>query len=95
MASKVGLKEAEYQGLTTIIPSLHEEILTQTGLMLDKLETLNQKDGGFYLDEITSKVNLLINELRTIKESMNSVYEVNEEIVTSFMRAIDNYDTLC
>lgn len=95
MASKIGLKAAEYQGLTTVLPQIHSDNLEQIENILVKIQELNQQGGGFYLDEITPKVNLLINELKNIKESMCSVYETNEEIVASFIRTIDNYDTLC
>ncbi len=95
MAAKIGLKEAEYQEMQTTLPQIHGDNIEQINNVLTKIQTLNQQGGGFYLTEITPKVNKLIEELENIKSSMNSIYEANEEIVASFVKTIDNYDTLC
>lgn len=95
MAAKVGLKEAEYQDLQTDLPQIHTDNLEQIEKVLTKIESLNQRGGGFYLTEITPKVEKIVEELNSIKNSMSSAYETNGEIVGSFVRTIDNYDTLC
>lgn len=94
MAEKVGLKEMEYQDLTADLPQIHEDNLEQIEKVLTKMELLNQQGGGFYLTEITPKVEKLVEELRNIKNMMGSAYETTENIVSSFVRVIDNLDTL-
>lgn len=95
MAEKVGLKEAEYEDLTVGLPQIHEDNLEQIEKILTKIELLNQQGGGFYLTEITPKVEKITEELKNIKDMMRSAYETNENIVNSFIRVIDNFDTLC
>lgn len=95
MAAKVGLKEAEYQELVTSLPQIHEDNLEQIEKVLVKIQSLNQQGGGFYLTEITPKVEKIVEELKNIKSLMSSAYETNEDVISSFMRVIDNYDTLC
>lgn len=94
MAEKVGLKDAEYQDLMANLPQIHEDNLEQIEKVLTKIELLNQQGGGFYLTEITPKVEKLVEELRNIKNMMGTAYETTENIVSSFIRVIDNYDTL-
>lgn len=94
MAAKVGLKEAEYQYLVVNLPQIHEDNLEQIEKILTKIELLNQQGGGFYLTEITPKVEKIVYELKNIKSMMCSVYETNENIANSFVRAIENLDTL-
>ncbi len=94
MAEKVGLKEMEYQDLTADLPQIHEDNLEQIEKVLTKMELLNQQGGGFYLTEITPKVEKIVYELKNIKSMMCSVYETNENIVNSFIRTIENLDTL-
>lgn len=95
MAEKVGLKEAEYQDLLADLPQIHEDNLEQIEKILTKIQSLNQRGGGFYLTEITPKVEKIIEELKNIKDMMRSAYETNEDIVGSFIRVIDNFDTMC
>lgn len=95
MAEKVGLKDAEYRDLMANLPQIHEDNLEQIEKVLTKIELLNQQGGGFYLTEITPKVEKLVEELRNIKNMMGTAYETTENIVSSFIRVIDNYDTLC
>lgn len=95
MAEKVGLKEVEYQDLLANLPQIHEDNLEQIEKILTKMQSLNQRGGGFYLTEITPKVEKLVEELKNIKSMMSSAYETNEDIVGSFIRVIDNLDTLC
>lgn len=95
MAEKVGLKDAEYQDLMANLPQIHEDNLEQIEKVLTKIELLNQQGGGFYLTEITPKVEKLVEELRNIKSMMGTAYETTENIVSSFIRVVDNYDTLC
>lgn len=95
MAAKVGLKEAEYQELAASLPQIHEDNLEQIEKVLVKIQSLNQQGGGFYLTEITPKAEKIAGELKNIRSLMSSAYETNEEVISSFMRAIDNYDTLC
>lgn len=94
MAEKVGLKEAEYQDLLADLPQIHQDNLEQIENILAKMQSLNQRGGGFYLTEITPKVEKLVEELKNIKSMMSSAYETNEDIVGSFIRVIDNLDTL-
>lgn len=95
MAEKVGLKDTEYQDLMANLPQIHEDNLEQIEKVLTKIELLNQQGGGFYLTEITPKVEKLVEELRNIKSMMGTAYETTENIVSSFIRVVDNYDTLC
>ena len=95
MASKVGLKDAEYSALASGVKRCHDDSLSQIETAIQKLRSLNSKGGGLYAKALTPKVDAVVKQLNSIKKSMESVYTAHEEIIKSFQTAIDNYDIDC
>ena len=95
MADKVGLKENEYTDWTSGIKSGHQDILTQIEAVLAKMESLNDREGGFYTKDLKPKVDAVVGEVRNLASSISTVYSTHEDIVDSFQQSIDDYDTCC
>lgn len=92
MADKVGVKENEYTELAAQIQEVHTASLESIQTALDKIETLNGTGGGFYVKELTPKIDALIQEINSVSSLMESAFTAHEEIINSFQRAIENYD---
>lgn len=92
MADKVGIKENEYANLAAQIQEVHEASLETIRTALDKIVALNGSGGGFYVEELTPKVDALIQEINSIASLMKSAFSTHEEIINSFQHAIENYD---
>ena len=95
MASKVGMKEAEYEGLFNAVKNGHAGCLEQISSAITKLSQLNCSEGGLYADELTPQINLMISELQTMQERIQEVYDGHETIIKTFQANIANYDSLC
>lgn len=91
--SKVGLKESEYSTLKLEIKEAHETVICLMDTTVKQMKALNQTGGGFYVKELTPKVNAVLEELEAISSRMESAYEVHETIIDSFQTSIENYDT--
>ncbi len=95
MVDKVGLKEYEYMDLEEGIRRLHQEIIEQVELATTAMETLNCPDGGFYMEQLSNKVQDVVDEFRNIASDISGIYSAHEEIVGKFQTSIDDYDTCC
>ena len=95
MASKVGLKEEEYNNLVNTIASEHENGLAQLEEAIAKLSALNSSSGGISTEKLSPQINNVLSELQNIKGRIENVYAAHEEVISSFQNAIANYDTSC
>lgn len=92
---KVGLKEEEYTTLKTEITEAHQKIIQAITNSTTQMQSLNQTGGGFYVKELTPKVNDVIELLNGIRTTLENTFEAHEKIIESFQTAIGNYDTCC
>lgn len=92
MAKKVGLKEKEYLSLARQVKGVHQSSLAAVNHALNKIEELNCADGGFYTKEITPRIAALIQEVRSMTQTLEDAFSVHEQIIDSFQNTIANYD---
>ena len=84
MADKIAVNDENYTDLKSALEGKHEIILE-----------LLEKDGEFYTDAISPKVNLLCEELNDARASMEQVYSSHASIIASFKNAIADLDMCC
>lgn len=90
-----GIREDEYDNLLVNMQAVHENIIQ---MMLDaskQITELNRSEGGFSVNQVSDKIDLLVGELTNMSSSMQTAFDAGETIVRSFRDAIDNYDTCC
>ena len=92
MARKIGLKAAEYEQLTTSLKTAHETYLDEITALLDRIEQLNQRGGAFHLDALSPRIQGFIDQVRTAKSTMETVYSAHEAVIESFQNGIENID---
>jgi len=94
MAKKVALMESEYSKLGTALKDVHEDCIEKMEAVVKEIERLNTKKNGFHTKELSPKIDAIIKELNAVKCSMESVFKMNEKIIKSFQKVVDDYDTL-
>ena len=92
MASVIQEQTREYEELLSSIKDIHNELSDTIADTLMGIESLNQEKAGFYVTNLTPKVNLMIKELSRIKESIEAIYDAEEQLIKSFPNTIRNYD---
>ena len=74
MADKIALEDEKYAELESDLKKKHENILELLEKVIKDLQELTGKDGEFYTDAISPKVNLLCEELNDARASIEQVY---------------------
>lgn len=95
MADKIALEDEKYAELESDLKKKHENILELLEKVIKDLQELTGKDGEFYTDAISPKVNLLCEELNDARASIEQVYSSQASIIASFKNAIADLDTCC
>ncbi|MBO5207791.1 MAG: hypothetical protein J6B68_00445 [Lachnospiraceae bacterium] len=96
MAEVVNLQQSEYDAAIERLNELHSEVYDGIISLSDKVRTLSEVEGGFYIDQISAKIALLLDTLNTgIMVPMQSNMQLTEESMSSFAEMILNVDTAC
>lgn len=90
-----GIREDEYDNLLVDMQTIHENIIQMILDASKQITELNRSEGGFSVNQVSGKIDLLTGELTNISSSMQAAFDAGETIVRSFRDAIDNYDTCC
>lgn len=94
-AAKVGVGEEEYGVMCQGLKSLQNDFITKIDEVVDKIESLNCKEGGFYVENITPNIEKILSAIREIKVSIGHMQENELQMIESFLMTIDNVDTCC
>ncbi|MCI9680961.1 MAG: hypothetical protein HFI26_06205 [Lachnospiraceae bacterium] len=90
-----GIREDEYDNLLVNMQAIHENIIQMIQDVTKQITELNRSEGGFSVNQVSDKIDLLVGELTNMSSSMQTAFDAGETIVRSFRDAIDNYDTCC
>ena len=88
----VGIREDEYEDLLVKVREIHESLISMIQETTEEIESLIQNEGGFGLDRVNEKIELLLGEIKTLSETMQEVFEAEETIIESFRRAVEDAD---
>lgn len=91
----IGLREDEYADLLSEVEGIHDEIREMLNLASKKISELNRTEGGFSVKDVSRKIDLLLEEVKALGESLDDVFEAQETIIQGFQSAIDDYDSPC
>ena len=95
MAELVNMQQAEYDEVLARMIKLHEEELTSTKNIMKSIRGLCERDGGFYVNQISGKVNMLLNCLEEkVLNELETDFEASRQTMESFMSAVKEIDTV-
>lgn len=95
MADKIAINDEDFTSLEENLIAKHKSIIELVGNVVKQLQDLSRRDGEFYTDSISPKVQLLCDELNDAKSSMEEIYSAHTDIISSFKSAVADLDTCC
>lgn len=96
MADLVNLQQGEYDTVMTQLEELHETALEKIKAVSGEIRTLSQAEGGFYIEQISDKIDLLLTVLETdILTLTKTNFTSSVTAMSDFADIILNVDTAC
>lgn len=96
MADIVNLQQNEYDTVIEKLKVLHENAITEISRLSGEVRNLSQLKGGFYIEQISAKIDALLETLDTgIMTLVAENMELSEESMSDFAETILNVDTAC
>lgn len=96
MADLVNLQQSEYDTVMTQLEELHEAVLEKLKAISREIRALSQTEGGFYIEQISDKIDLLLGALETdILSLAETNFTSSVTAMSDFADIILNVDTAC
>ncbi|MCR5216097.1 MAG: hypothetical protein K6C69_04110 [Lachnospiraceae bacterium] len=93
MAGKIGYKDEEYEKLSNKLREVHQNNLDNIEELYKSISELNQVDGGFYVNQISENIIVVIDRLKELSQLLNDFYDGSEKVISSFSNSMKNNDT--
>jgi len=93
MAELVNMQQSEYDEVLSRLITLHQEEIESIKEISQKICTLCEKDGGFYIKEISNKINRMFDNIDTcIMSVLEENFKICETAMETFMAAVKQAD---
>ena len=96
MAEVVNLQQSEYDAAIERLHSIHCDAYNGIISMSNKVRNLSGIEGGFYIDQISAKIAMLLDTLDTsIMNPMLTNMQTTEQSMSDFAEMVVNVDSAC
>lgn len=96
MADLVNLQQTEYDTVMAQLEELHESALEKIKSLSREIRALSQVEGGFYIENISDKIDLLLDALEAdILTLAETNFTSSVTGMSDFADIILNVDTVC
>lgn len=93
MADVLNMQQTEYDEVQTRLENLHEDILADARDIMDKIRIVCEKEGGFYVDQISAKINALLDSIEgQVLAELEVNYEAEKTAMETFITSIKGID---
>ena len=93
MAELVNMQQTEYEEVLSRLITLHQEETESIKNIQTMISNLCEKEGGFYVEQITVKMNMMLSGVETyILEVLKENFETSETAMETFMASIKATD---
>ncbi len=94
MAEYVNLQQAEFNDFQTQLATLHTTLITAEEALRTKFLDLSSLEGGFYVENISNKLECLLSELQMGPIiQLNTVFVGTEQAIAGFLQGIIGIDS--
>ena len=94
MADYINLQQTEYSDFQTKLTTLHQTVITAEAELRKKFLDVSSLDGGFYVENITNKLECLLSELQMGPViQLSAVFAGTEQAVAGFLQGIIGIDS--
>lgn len=95
MVEILNMQQSEYDEIQVRMDALHQEILDGTQEIMIKISELCEIEGGFYIAQISSKIEMLLGCIKgQILEEFELYYETERIAVETLIASIRNIDCI-
>lgn len=95
MADLVNMQQTEYDEVLSRIIAIHQEELSGVRDIIKNIRTLCEKEGGFYVNQISEKVNMLLDSVEgQVISELETNFEVSRQAMETFMSAVKEIDSV-
>ncbi|MBQ8923265.1 MAG: hypothetical protein IJ053_00580 [Lachnospiraceae bacterium] len=95
MADKIGLVDEEYVEFQHRLITMHREYIKSLDSIKMKIRGVNTVEGGLYAEHVSANINSLVSAIDRIETSINALFDTEEEVISTFLKSMDDYDTCC
>ena len=93
MADFVNMQKEEYDAVLSKLIAVHKEETDSIDKIVRLLRSLCEKDGGFYVKNISGKINMMLNSVDSyILAVLDENFEASQLAMETFMVAIKETD---
>ncbi len=94
MADYINLQQTEYSEFQTKLTTLHETVISTEEELRKKILEVSSLEGGFYVENISNKLEYLLTELQTgAITHLSTVFTGTEQAVVGFLQGIIEIDS--
>lgn len=95
MAEYINMQQTEYDEVQTSLSKLHQDIISGEATIRDKVIALTEIEGGFYVENISLNIRLLLENLKsTALTQMETAFSDTEEAIAAFVDAVIQVDVV-
>lgn len=95
MADLVNMQQPEYDEVLSRMIAIHQEELSSVRDIIKNIRALCEKDGGFYVNQISGKVNMLLDSVEgQVVSELETNFEVSRQAMETFMCAVKEIDSV-
>lgn len=95
MAEYINMQQTEYDEVQTSLSKLHQDIISGEATIRDKVIALTEIEGGFYVENISLNIRLLLENLKsTALTQMETAFADTEEAIAAFVDAVIQVDVV-
>lgn len=95
MADLVNMQQTEYDEVLLKLSTLHTEELESFRKIIQNIKTLCAREGGFYVEKISLKVNMLLESAEAqVLAPLEQSFQASCEGMQAFMDAVKESDTV-
>lgn len=93
MAELVNMQQTEYDEVLAGLITLHAEETESIQAVIKDIRTLCEKEGGFYIEMISTKVNMILNSVESyILAGLSESFTASETAMQTFMSGVRETD---
>lgn len=85
MADVLNMQQTEYDEIQVKLEALHENVVADARDIMDKIRMVCEKEGGFYVNKISAKINAL---LECVEGQVLAELEANFEAEKTALEAL-------
>lgn len=93
MADYINMQQTEYDEIQIRLKKIHEDIFSGEAAIREKVLTLTEMEGGFYIENVSIKIKGLLCNLGLVPlKQLQQIFQNTEDAVADYINAVIQID---